>query len=539
MAMKAILLILVVIAAITPASSGIITVGQENSNYTYIQNAINNASDGDTILVHKGNYSENLTVDKPLSLESIYSNPEDVIISSKNSSLPVIHVTSDNVKISGLTILGKQKDNIVAGIFLDNVNSVLIQNNIISNTSDGLLIDASSRIIIQNNAFYSNSMHGACISNSANNELTDNLIANNEYGLYLDLSDENTLVNNNASNNEKYGIALRKSNNNIIAGNHFFSNKYGLTITDSNDNEVIDNVAGSNNQSGFLLWKGNSNTIKGNILDNNENSGIYFLSLCSNNTLNGNILSGNLNGISIESANDNFIVNNTFSSNEKYGVYYAFTGNENTFKDNTYENNREKNIKFSFIQTIILRLFIVLLITAFALYFNISWLKKLLLIGAILTLIIFILIIAWYFPFEAGMTENVEIINMQWTDSKVINTTHTRGNLSLDLVYKDKYAHPDGFGDTLSADIHISSRNIPGGEYELWHQEPVILKYMEEYHYSQNLDLERKDQDILVQLYTEVFYDYPNPVYGDSKIEELGMNVLQINQSVSDGSQGL
>jgi pectin methylesterase-like acyl-CoA thioesterase len=42
--------------------------GTFNASSTPIQHAIDNASEGDTIFVHKGTYNKSITIDKPLTL---------------------------------------------------------------------------------------------------------------------------------------------------------------------------------------------------------------------------------------------------------------------------------------------------------------------------------------------------------------------------------------------------------------------------------------------------------------------------------------
>ena len=287
-----VMLIFLLITVGTGAADTITVDGSGGADYISIQEAINFAQENDSILIYKGNYSETLTIDKQLKIGSISSNPEDVIINSDVSSLPIIHVTSDNVEITNLTISGKSSENQISGILLDNVSNSFIQNNIISNVQDGLVLNASSGCSIENNTLSANTLHGIYLINSKDNDLTNNLIIGNKCGLYLNLSNQNTLANNNASNNENYGIALRKSNANNLTNNQFFINKYGLCLTVSHENTIIDNVAGNNIQSGFLLWISESNNLKDDIFIENGNSGIYLLA-SDKNTLIRDILSNN------------------------------------------------------------------------------------------------------------------------------------------------------------------------------------------------------------------------------------------------------
>jgi len=72
-------------------------------DYTSIQDAINAASDGDTIWVKDGSYNEQLTVDKSV---RILANNGDHPILYASTWVPSITVTAPNVTISGFKIYG-------------------------------------------------------------------------------------------------------------------------------------------------------------------------------------------------------------------------------------------------------------------------------------------------------------------------------------------------------------------------------------------------------------------------------------------------
>ena len=67
--------------------------------YSKIQDAVNSAYDGDTILVYPGTYEENLLVNKPIIIKSNSENPDNTIIKTDKG----VKVTADYVTISGLS----------------------------------------------------------------------------------------------------------------------------------------------------------------------------------------------------------------------------------------------------------------------------------------------------------------------------------------------------------------------------------------------------------------------------------------------------
>jgi hypothetical protein len=77
-------------------------------DYKTIQEAIDAASQGDTILIDPGTYVENLRVDKR-GLTIRGTDPEQVIIQAKFPDLPVVTIRERNVALLGLTLTGGQQ----------------------------------------------------------------------------------------------------------------------------------------------------------------------------------------------------------------------------------------------------------------------------------------------------------------------------------------------------------------------------------------------------------------------------------------------
>ena len=95
------LLVLIVLSA-----PFIMSISASTTHHVYpgqsIQEAINSAQHGDTVLVHNGTYIEDVVVNKSISL--IGENKENTIVYGSGNGT-VIYVFADNVNISRFTIM--------------------------------------------------------------------------------------------------------------------------------------------------------------------------------------------------------------------------------------------------------------------------------------------------------------------------------------------------------------------------------------------------------------------------------------------------
>jgi parallel beta-helix repeat protein len=165
-----------------------ITVCPQGCQYAKIQEAINAASEGDTIQVGAGTYQENLTIIKRLTLQG--EGKDKVTIQGTVTILSTKLVT-----LSGFTVKGGQgvqiedsttivlSDNAfvestVEGL-LARSSSVTVRGNLISrNKSHGLLLAFGSRALITGNTITSNGGDGVTIR-ASQADLSDNIVRDN------------------------------------------------------------------------------------------------------------------------------------------------------------------------------------------------------------------------------------------------------------------------------------------------------------------------------------------------------------------------
>jgi len=322
-----------------------------SADFTRIQEAVDNATSGDTIIVYPGTYIENVDVNKDhLTIES-ENGPEVTIVHAANPDDHVFEITASNVAIIGCTAEGANAlDYYKAGIHLYYAQDCLISHTICQDNSDGIQLYYSSNNILRNNA-----------------------CSGNYYGLHALYSPKNTLEHNTWSAVD-FGIFLERSSETVLRGN--ILQGCGLYVTSSNDNEVDDcwvnnkplvyledkqdvttvteagqvilvncrNIEVSNCELsaatiGVMLIESSNCKIQNNTCSQNHQEGILLVS-SSYNTLENNTCFEDFSGILLVDSLGNAMENNTCWGNRE-GIYLAYSSN------NALENNKCSGNDFS------------------------------------------------------------------------------------------------------------------------------------------------------------------------------------------------
>jgi parallel beta-helix repeat protein len=294
-----------------------------------IQTAIDAAGSSDVIIVGSsdghgsGTYSENVTVNKQVTIQSENGNSTTTIQAS-NTDLHVFEVTNSYVTINGFSIYGATGWD-KAGIYIENVTNCTIQNNRCG-------WDGSHQ-----------NMKGILLVNSDDCTLDNNTTSyNSGEGIHLNSScDSNDITDNTVTYNTGDGISLASSSGNTIEGNTASNNGAdGFHLINLSDNTFEDNFASDNSQNGFLIVASSSNDFIGNTAnDNLATHGFYLNTSSTNNTLTNNTANSNVgNGIRLEaSSTGNTLTSNTVTHNE-FGFYVTSSSN-NTFTSNIMNDN--------------------------------------------------------------------------------------------------------------------------------------------------------------------------------------------------------
>jgi len=343
--------------ATIPISSGntLYVGGTGPGNYTKIQDAIDNASDGDTVFVYDDSspYYENIIVDKSINL--IGENKDTTVIDGRDLNNGVVFFT-DGILLNGFTIRNCKTDPLdhCAGVRAYTNNSIINNNNICENGYNGIHLECSSKnnvisenyiahnyrtgIIISknsnsnfvfNNIIEYNDLDGSygggiSLSSSFNNSVYNNSISNNYYGLIISDSFSIKIFNNTVISDYTRGLKISGGRENTILCNNFTGGT-GIILRDTVDNLVINNTINrpsGHQREGVILTNASYNRIIGNKITKKYN-GITFNRGSNGNIIEDNIIDSNYrNGIKLLDTGDcNVIVGNSICYNSIHGIY--------------------------------------------------------------------------------------------------------------------------------------------------------------------------------------------------------------------------
>ena len=228
--------------------------------YATIQAAVNaaNPAGGDTIIVHSGNYTENISITKSCTIQS-ESGFDTTFVHTTGADKNGFGVSADNVTIDGFSVYGATEAG-WAGIYLES---------------------GTSQCTIINNRCGWDSSH------------------NNFDGIRVYKSNNNTISSNICNNNIRAGILSDANNSayNSISQNTCNNGRYGIWLLNSNSNTVYSNICNANEDNGIFLDNCSSNIIYLNSLNDNSLNNVKSNNTCSNNWNSSAPLNYSFNGV--------------------------------------------------------------------------------------------------------------------------------------------------------------------------------------------------------------------------------------------------
>ncbi len=258
--------------------------GSGPGNYSKIQNAVDNCSNGDSIYVFNGIYYENIVLlNKSINL--IGEDKNHTIIDAGFQHY-CLFINSNYVNVSRFTFQNSGSTKIYdAGIaifykYYSQTHDITITNNIFRNNTYGIYAWASSNDLIKNNLFINNRKDGIYFEiGDDNNNISENIIVNNTRdGIHIDEDCTNNLIlNNHIQSNTASGI-YTSGFRTIIRRNNISTSTNGIVLSGEGESQIEMNNISQNDVGVYIEMTGNCLVNNNNFIQNAQHATFtYFL----------------------------------------------------------------------------------------------------------------------------------------------------------------------------------------------------------------------------------------------------------------------
>ncbi len=205
------------------------------ANYNTIQQAVVAASDGDTIFIKPGEYSEEVILNRSLTIAPLTGETDPIVLDGKNSLENGITITSDGCSLQGLTI----ENYAGSGIYVQS-SSNTITKNIFENDNPAMLIKSASGNTISRNTIANSQGAIALWENSINNLVQENQISGCNVSVLVRNTTGNQITGNKISN-AYWGIWLNEAGNCQATSNDIQTRYFGIMVQNSTQSSVAQN----------------------------------------------------------------------------------------------------------------------------------------------------------------------------------------------------------------------------------------------------------------------------------------------------------
>ncbi len=233
-----------------------------SGDFTSIQDAINNSSDGDTIRVFDGEYREEVIIHTSIHL--IGNGSETTTIHGGGVARQVVRIKADNVTLEGFQVTGSNSTYPGVGLSVESNNITiqytncsnnrygisaigsngfrLLNSEVSNNTASGIGLSYLNHAIIENTIISGNNYTGIYLSRTENMTILNNSISHHSYSISFWMS-QNAMVTRNRFKNCSNGLRLHYQNTNLtISHNSFLASSYGLGLNNATNIMIHDNL---------------------------------------------------------------------------------------------------------------------------------------------------------------------------------------------------------------------------------------------------------------------------------------------------------
>lgn len=310
-------------------------------DYGTIQNAVDNATSGDTVFVRSGTYNESVSISKSLSLIG-EDKAKTMILGDWRLGGTVVLVCHDGVTLKGFTMKSiTYSYRSGRGVHLLHVRRCIVSNCIFLGNGLGVWLYGSSDNIIEDNYIKCGLIvpdsAGIQLQDSSYNCILGNTVADNAWGVMLSTSIRNNLTRNEMTNNWG-GISVSFSDNNTIFDNNITSGRYGVIQTSSSYNIIADNTLIDASTGIQISSSSYFNLLEDNAIANSRYCGLELHDSASHNRILGNNITDNKHGLEFKFSSNNTLRNNNITGNNGIGAIFD-ESSKNVINQNNFINN--------------------------------------------------------------------------------------------------------------------------------------------------------------------------------------------------------
>lgn len=309
------------------------------ANTGTLQQRIDEAEEGETILIPSGTYEETLFIGKELTISG-----EGEVLFKVDHNKPAVTIEADDVRLENITIQYNSDEAEQAAIYIKGSHNHL-EDIDITTSNKALLLDEAhfnviSELTVQGDASLPimERQRGIDLWKADHNTIHHTHISDVEDGIYLENGSNNVLHDNSASNS-RYGYHLMFTKNSELYANESYENISGMMIMGTNGTKVYENALFDNQKNvqslGLLLFDVRHATIEDNDITHNR-IGIFVENAEDNEILNNDV-ANNFVGLQFKEAENNFIHHNAFTANVVQGQ--AESSMDNITNNNFWSNH--------------------------------------------------------------------------------------------------------------------------------------------------------------------------------------------------------
>lgn len=290
-------------------------------DYFSIQQAIDYASQGDTVYVKAGIYLERIVVDKN-NLRLVGENRGTTIIDGCGAG-SVVRIEANNTVLTGFTIQNSGPNWTDSGIYLDHSFNTSVSGNNVTNNNLGIYLYESSNSTLRNNNMagnrYNFGVYGWNLQGYIHNIDISNIADGKPIIYWVNQASKKPPTN------AGY-VGIVNSTNITVANLTLRKNWQGMLFAYT-ANSDIKGVTATNNMDGIWLLECSGCSLYGNNISANNWGGIALVnsSRCSVHCNNAN--NNSEYGIFLSHSSDNIFYHNNFIKNRKQAWLYGVNNN--------------------------------------------------------------------------------------------------------------------------------------------------------------------------------------------------------------------